>query len=348
MPAFLSVAEHLVPGSENSKKRGKLLESFARDDVLNKTGLSGFVNLLIRDLITNSKEKITRSNYSKASNTVREATAEIGHLQEETYGKLSKQLDAEMQNAHQLLDMALSSLKSRLENQGEEAVEAFKNRARRQVYSKIDNDISNDSFKIELERCLIQQHAELEKELPSLLKRELDIFKYEIEDIVERFKQYAKDILDTYSRLQQHKFDGKFDVNIDIDSGVKLTSLLATLAGGALLFWNPAGWLVLAPALAGLVFAFYKAVRSFFSTSYKMSQQRQSADENLSKVANRINATISNGLESVFPELEEKVEHLKEMLHEPVRQASYTNKILKEASQKLRQLSVNIETTGEI
>nr|WP_317400140.1 hypothetical protein [Plesiomonas shigelloides] len=348
MPAFLSVAEHLVPGSENSKKRGKLLESFARDDVLNKTGLSGFVNLLIRDLITNSKEKITRSNYSKASNTVREATAEISHLQEETYGKLSKQLDAEMQNAHQLLDMALSSLKSRLENQGEEAVEAFKNRARRQVYSKIDNDISNDSFKIELERCLIQQHAELEKELPSLLKRELDIFKYEIEDIVERFQQYAKDILDTYSRLQQHKFDGKFDVNIDIDSGVKLTSLLATLAGGALLFWNPAGWLVLAPALAGLVFAFYKAVRSFFSTSYKMSQQRQSADENLSKVANRINATISNGLESVFPELEEKVENLKEMLHEPVRQASYTNKILKEASQKLRQLSVNIETTGEI
>lgn len=348
MPAFLSVAEHLVPGSENSKKRGKLLESFARDDVLNKTGLSGFVNLLIRDLITNSKEKITRSNYSKASNTVREATAEISHLQEETYGKLSKQLDAEMQNAHQLLDMALSSLKSRLENQGEEAVEAFKNRARRQVYSKIDNDISNDSFKIELERCLIQQHAELEKELPSLLKRELDIFKYEIEDIVERFQQYAKDILDTYSRLQQHKFDGKFDVNIDIDSGVKLTSLLATLAGGALLFWNPAGWLVLAPALAGLVFAFYKAVRSFFSASYKMSQQRQSADENLSKVANRINATISNGLESVFPELEEKVENLKEMLHEPVRQASYTNKILKEASQKLRQLSVNIETTGEI
>ncbi|MDT1010466.1 hypothetical protein RMN64_03270 [Plesiomonas shigelloides] len=348
MPAFLSVAEHLVPGSENSKKRGKLLESFARDDVLNKTGLSGFVNLLIRDLITNSKEKITRSNYSKASNTVREATAEISHLQEETYGKLSNQLNAEMQNAHQLLDMALSSLKSRLENQGEEAVEAFKNRARRQVYSKIDNDISNDSFKIELERCLIQQHAELEKELPSLLKRELDIFKYEIEDIVERFQQYAKDILDTYSRLQQHKFDGKFDVNIDIDSGVKLTSLLATLAGGALLFWNPAGWLVLAPALAGLVFAFYKAVRSFFSTSYKMSQQRQSADENLSKVANRINATISNGLESVFPELEEKVENLKEMLHEPVRQASYTNKILKEASQKLRQLSVNIETTGEI
>lgn len=348
LPAFLSVAEHLVPGSENSKKRDKLLENFARDEALNKTGLSGFVNLLVRELITNSKEKITRSNYSKASNTVREATTEITRLQEETYGKLSKQLDAEMQNAHQLLDMALASLKSRLANQGEEAVETFKNRARRQVYSKIDNDISNDSFKTELERCLTQQHAELEKELPSILQRELNIFKDETEDIIERFQQYAKDILDTYSRLQQHKFDGKFDVNIDIDSGIKLTSLLATLAGGALLFWNPAGWLVLAPALAGLAFAFYKAVRSFFSTSYKMSQQRQSADENLSKVANRINATINNGLESVFPELEEKVENLKEMLHEPVRQASHTNKILKEASQKLRQLSVNIETTGAI
>lgn len=346
LPAFLSVAEYLVPGSENIKKRNKLLENFTTAELLDKTGMSDFLDLLTHKLVINSKEKITRSNLSKASQTVKEATAEITRLQEETYGKLSKQLDEEMQNAHQLLDMALASLKSRLANQGEEAVEKFKSCARRRVYKEIDKDISNDRFKSELENALTLQHAELEKELPTHLRRELEIFKDETEEIIKRFQQYAKEILATYSRLQQHKFDSKFDIKIDIDSGIKLTSLLATLAGGALLLWNPAGWLVLAPALAGLVFAFYKAVRSFFSSSYKMSQQRQSADENLNNVARKINNSICDGLQSAFPELEEKVEQLKAMLQEPVLQASHTNKILKDASQKLHKLSVGIDTLG--
>ncbi|ADM40882.1 hypothetical protein ACW6AV_001694 [Edwardsiella piscicida] len=346
MPAFLSVAEHLVPGSENFKKRGKLLEKFEREEVLDKTRLRDFLSLLTQTLVANSKEKITRSNVNKARKTVEETTGEITRLQKETYSKLSKQLEEEMLNAHQLLDMSLTALKSRLANQSEEAVDKFKSCARKHVYAEIDGDISNDRFKSELEDCITRQHAELEKELPDILKRELNIFKDETEEVVRRFQRYAKEILTTYSKLQHHKFDGQFDVKIDIDSGIKLTSLLATLAGGALLFWNPAGWIVLAPALAGLVFAFYKAVRSFFSSSYKMSQQRQSADENLSKVARKIKSSISEGLESAFTELEEKLEQLKAMLKEPVRQASHTNSILKSASQRLHQLSVSIETSG--
>ncbi|QUG74694.1 hypothetical protein GKQ23_06645 [Erwinia sp. E602] len=346
MPAFLSVAEHLVPGSDNLKKRSKLLENLDQQQVLDKTGINGFMTLLTEKLVANSKEKILRSNVNKARNTLEEATAEILHLQKETYGKLSKQLEEEMKNAHQLLDISLASLKSRLANQGEDAVEKFKNSARKRVYAEIDDDISNDQFKSSLENCLTRQHKELEKELPGLLKRELDLFKEETEEIVHRFQQYAKDILATYSKLQQQKFDGKFEVKIDIDSGIKLTSVLATLAGGALMLWNPVGWIVLGPALAGMVFAFYKAVRSFFSSGYKMSQQRQSADENLNKVAGQINASISDGLENAFPELEEKVNQLKTMLQEPVRQAAQTNKILQDAGQKLRQLSLSIESPG--
>jgi septal ring factor EnvC (AmiA/AmiB activator) len=77
-----------------------------------------------------------------------------------------------------------------------------------------------------------------------------------------------------------------------------------------------------------------------------MSQQRQSADENLNKVARSINESISEGLTSAFHELEEKVEQLKAMLREPVRQASHTNEILKDASQKLQQLSESIGISG--
>ncbi|MBW3798537.1 hypothetical protein GPK29_21115 [Aeromonas hydrophila] len=347
MPAFLSVAEHLVPGSENAKKRVKLLEKLESETILEKTGLTGFLSLLTQRLVSDSKAKIARSNFNKARTTVEDVTAELSTLQKESYGKLAKQLQNDTVSAHQLLDIALASLKTRLINQAEEAVDAFRSRARKQVYSEIEDDISNDRFKDELETTIRQQHATLEKTLPGIFKAELDTFKEETEEIVQRFQKYAQDILATYSKLQQQKFDNQFELKINIDNGVKLTSLVATLAGGALLLWNPAGWLILAPALAGMVFAAYKAVRSFFSSSYKISQQKQSADDNLNKIARNMKSAIEDGIDNVFPELEEKVTQLKTMLEEPTRQAAEINKILINATTNLRHLSHSLAAAGE-
>ncbi|WP_367168910.1 hypothetical protein NMD29_20545 [Escherichia coli] len=347
MPAFLSVAEHLVPGSENAKKRAKLLEKFEPEELLEKTGLKGFLTLLTKQLVSDSKAKITRSNFNKARTTVEDVTSELSYLQKESYGKLAKQLQNDTANAHRLLDIALASLKSRLINQGEDAVDAFHSRARKQIYSEIEDDISNDRFKDELETAIRQQHTVLEKSLPDIFKNELDTFKDEIEEIVQRFQKYAQDILATYSKIQQQKFDNQFELKINIDNGLKLTSLVATLAGGALLLWNPAGWLILAPALAGMVFAVYKAVRSFFSSSYKIAQQKQSADDNLNKIARNMKSAIEEGIDNVFPELEEKVVQLKSMLEEPTRQAAQINKILINATTNLRHLSHSLAASGE-
>ena len=347
MPAFLSVADHLVPGSENAKKRTKLLEKLNSEEVLEKTGLKGFLSLLTQQLVSDSKAKITRSNFNKARATVEDVTSELSYLQKESYGKLAKQLHNDTINAHQLLDISLKSLKTRLINQGEDAVDAFKSRARKQIYSEIEDDISNDRFKDELKSAIEQQHATLSDTLPGIFRNELDKFKGETEEIVERFQEHAKDILATYSKLQERKFDNQFELKIDIDNGLKLTSLLATLAGGALLWWNPAGWLILGPALAGMVFAVYKAVRSFFSSSYKISQQKQSSDDNLNKIARNMKSSIEEGIEKVFPELEEKVVQLKSMLEEPARQAKQINTILTSATQNLRHLSLSLETAGD-
>jgi len=347
MPAFLSVADHLVPGSENAKKRTKLLEKLNSEEVLEKTGLKGFLSLLTQQLVSDSKAKITRSNFNKARATVEDVTSELSYLQKESYGKLAKQLHNDTINAQQLLDISLKSLKTRLINQGEDAVDAFKSRARKQIYSEIEDDISNDRFKDELKSAIEQQHATLSDTLPGIFRNELDKFKGETEEIVERFQEHAKDILATYSKLQERKFDNQFELKIDIDNGLKLTSLLATLAGGALLWWNPAGWLILGPALAGMVFAVYKAVRSFFSSSYKISQQKQSSDDNLNKIARNMKSSIEEGIEKVFPELEEKVVQLKSMLEEPARQAKQINTILTSATQNLRHLSLSLETAGD-
>lgn len=82
------------------------------------------------------------------------------------------------------------------------------------------------------------------------------------------------------------------------------------------------------------------------SSSYKMSQQKQSADKNLSNVAAHMNDAIVDGIQKAFPELQEKIAEIKDMLEEPVKQVSGINKILIQAAAGLRLLSTGIDFSG--
>jgi len=315
MPAFLSLAEHLVPGGPNAKSRDKFLKAFTPEELLEKTGVSALARVLTQQLVADSKSKIARSNIQKTRVVLDDIAAQVSVLQSDTYAKLVWQLN---EDKH----------------------------ARERIYKVIDGDISNDRFKSELEAMISLEHASLEKSLPGILKAELERFQSEISDIVAQFQQHARGILNTFSRLQTHKFSSNIPLTIDIDNGINVTGLLATLAGGALLFWNPAGWLVLGPALANLAFAAYKALRSMISSSYKMSQQKQSADKNLSNVAAHMNDAIVDGIQKAFPELQEKIAEIKDMLEEPVKQVSGINEILIQAAAGLRLLSTGIDFSG--
>lgn len=79
-----------------------------------------------------------------------------------------------------------------------------------------------------------------------------------------------------------------------MDNGINVIGLLSTLGGAAALVWasflasNPVGWTAAAVLGAvGLVFSFYKAVRSFFSSDYKKEQQRKVTEDNLDKRCSR-------------------------------------------------------------
>ncbi|MCY1697272.1 hypothetical protein OVA10_04130 [Lelliottia sp. SL45] len=346
MPAFLSVAEHLLPGSENAKKRDKLLEKLDRDTILEKTGLKGFLSLLTRQLVSDSKAKITRSNFNKARTTLDNVTSGLSEAQH-NFDRVVNELQKNTCNVNKTLDNALASLKIRLHNQSEDVINFFSKSVREGVYEKINGDISNEGFKNELEILIKDCLCKTENNLRDTFKTEFEKFNDEMGDIVERFQKYSLDIVQSYSKLQGYKINRQFDLNVDIDNGVRVTSLIATLTGGALLFWNPAGWIVLAPALAGMVFSFYKAVRGFFSSDYKKSQQRKSADDNIKKVANNIKEMIEGIIHKVFPEFEEKINEIKKNLEEPFHQASDDNHILINAIASLQHLSLVIDASGD-
>ncbi|MEG2568796.1 MAG: dynamin family protein, partial [Acinetobacter sp.] len=174
MPGFLSVAEHLVPGGSHIKSRDKFLKSFTREQLLEKTGVAELARVLTQQLVTDSKEKITRSNTQKTRIVLDDIAAQVTTLQQDTYAGLASQFSDKKDSAHKQLDLALKSLYQRLIDRADEGISQFRNQAREQVYQAIDGDISTDRFKSELESAISREHGKLEKSLPEALKKELE------------------------------------------------------------------------------------------------------------------------------------------------------------------------------
>jgi GTP-binding protein EngB required for normal cell division len=103
---------------------------------------------------------------------------------------------------------------------------------------------------------------------------------------------------------------------------------------------------VLALSLSTILVSIGKAVISFFSSSYKMSQQRQSADKNLEEITDQMRIEMHKSLNDAFPILATKVDEIKLALEEPVKQVREILTTLEQSRQKLTTLSKTIEAEG--
>ncbi|QQK73245.1 P-loop NTPase family protein [Pectobacterium versatile] len=342
-PAFLAVADNVLPDSKNASDREKFLQKHATDTLLDKSGMKDFVSLLTVRLLADSRKKIQQSNFNKASIALKNAADDVLSIQREVFQPLSETLRNGLEATSDQMDNALAALNARLISQGNLAIETFKNKARKAIYSRIDDDISNDVFKSELETCIKQQLNTLEQLMPEKVQNELATFQKDIQEIIDNNQQRVKELQEIYSRAQSGKLRVDFTLNIDIDSGVKWGGLLATLTGGAALFWNPGGWVMLTAAIAGIVISIAKSVWGFFDSDYKKEQQRKSASKNLSTIADYINDNVRNSLNSAMPELEAKMQELKKMLEMQVNQIAETNQMLNQGSAALRKLSTSLD-----
>lgn len=339
MPAFFAAAEHLVPGSDNAEKRNKFLLEMNPQELLQKTNMQQFVELLTRRLLHECKEKIKRSNFNKANNLLKTAINHVGGIQNTLFLPLEAQLQKEMESSCKQMDYALAALESRLAGEGNRAITTFKTSARKQIYKRIESNISNDEFKYELRNCIEEHHASLEKRLPDIIKNELDKFQSEIKEIADKYQQYAKELLEIYSKTSDAQMDTEFDLQFTMKSGLKIAGLISAIVGGVVSLWTPVGWFLLAVGLASLIFNVFKSIRSLLSSDYKMQQQRESSDKNLNSVASDMEESLRKSLEKPIEELKETVQKIKQGMKELVMQVAEINRILSSSAEDLRVLS---------
>jgi GTPase Era involved in 16S rRNA processing len=348
LPAFLASTDHFSPGSQNAKRRSKVLEDFGADELLEKSRLRLFLDLLGRQLIHNGKAKIIRANFKKANDALNHTTQTLSGVQQ-TLKALSEKLSQEEQSAKSQLTSSFGALKKRLESCGETLIDNFASKVRNDIYARIDKDISNDTFKSALTEQLETQQRQLSKKLPVAVHVEVDKFQKAAVDILSRFEKHAQELTSSYGKLGSMRFNQPFNLNIKIDNGINVAGLLASLVGiAAAPFTGGASlWLVGASVLTALV-SIGKAVWSALSKDYKMSQQRRALDTNLRSATEQLRGMLRESLDSALSEMQKTIDQLDLALEAPAKQAANQVSSLSRSTIRLKTLSRQIELAGNL
>ncbi|MDQ7074870.1 MAG: hypothetical protein Q9O24_06890 [Gammaproteobacteria bacterium] len=340
---FLAVADCLVPGRENSKRKEKFMAKHDEQYLLSYSGMTDFKRMLSEKFVRNFKIKIKRANVNKANEVLKVASSSIEHLRQDRFIPLYEKLLQEADAANYQLDEELNTLKSDLRALSGSYVDGFRSNVRNTMYKKISKDIDNDDFKYELEIAISHAQQEFDEKFPIAIKSKIESFGENIQNIVKRFQQHADEILKLYSSFDPSGFSKGFSLDVNIDNGVNVMALVGTVIGVVGLVFTPVGWAAIAIGVVGLVFSFYKSVRSFFSSNYKMSQQRKSTDDNICVVAEEIECTVDRNIEDAVPNIESQLEVLKEVLKTPVDNTKAINDVLGESIGNLHKISNEIE-----
>ncbi len=334
-PAFLAAANCLIPGSKENQSKIKFLNKYSEDMILQTSQFKDFIHLLPKDVIANWEEKIVFSNYNKAIVTINKAIEQIELLQALKFKPLEKTISNSVKDSQKQLDNGLETLRVRLDGVAADVIQEFESVVREKIYNEIDDDISNDSFESNLRDIMKKQQEMLQTNFSNRAEYEFELFQQAITNTIKRAKEHMNSLLHTVEYIPELK---EFNLKIDIDNGLSTWGIISTVGGAIILILSGVTGVGLVLGAIGLLASAWSSIRSFFSSSYKMEQQRKSADENIRKVSREIEAVIGEQISKLYPELEKKVCEINLQLNKPVYVVKKINQNLtstKEAFQKI-------------
>ncbi|MEY4978995.1 MAG: hypothetical protein RLZZ352_1265 [Pseudomonadota bacterium] len=345
LPAFLASTDHFAPNSQNAIRRTKMLADFSTEELLEKTSIRAFLYLLNK-LLDGSENKITQANFHKAKDALSQTVMALEELKDK-FNKLWEDLRIDGHSAQAQLKGSFNSLKKRLESASESEIDCFASNVRNSIYQYIDTGISNDEFKQAFRNTIDSQQKELSDRLPHVITKEIERFQKEAEDILARFEAQARELTGIYTRLSNTKVNSKFDLKINIDSGIKVGGLLAGIAGAiAAALFPPSALILIVPSIVSLVISTYKSVKGFLSSDYKKSQQREATDSNLRDATSELRNLLRNNLNTSLLDMEKKIDTIENALESPINQTASLIQILVLSINQLTNLSQQIDSTG--
>ena len=338
-PAFLAMANCLLPGSVDIRRKKNFLKQFSAEEILTMSGVNEFIRKISFEIIGNWKQKILISNYNKATVTLDKAIVQIEQIQKEKFEPLAIHMEKAIKDAKNIMDNGFDGLEIQLDDVEQDVVANFKSRVRKEIYEQIEEDISNDYFKSRLKSIIENKKAILEKELTVGWTQKISEYRNDLDNNINRTLKNLGILVNNASHTPKL---GKYDLNISVGSTLQSKYLIGIVVSGVGLIMATGGVAIVIAAIS-LIWNFAKAVMGFFSSSYKMKQQRKSADENIRRVADNIENQVEKSKEIQCKNIGESLVKLKEELDKPLKVVIEINNCLENAKQDLYNLRNSLE-----
>lgn len=323
LPAFYATSECLIPTSTHKKNQMKFLKSVEAKDILRKSNFSSFARFISLDICRNFKEKINSANRKKIR-TIIEIGVQLLDQMTGTFTEADKNLDCQFKASTREIDNLEDSIKRRMASCTRDSLDKIKSTLRQSIYNRIESGLNNDKFKSVMEDYIKSMQSKLVEDIQQGIHGELENYESDLKEVVTRFQKNTEEIIEF--NINRHFGDSpeKINLEFEITNGINTVGLLTSLGGASMLVWasffasNPIG-LSIAVALGAvtLIFSFYKSVVGFFSSSFKMEQQRKSTNKNIDLVFNNIEKAINRKTSEIMQEISDKTKSLKIKLGTP-------------------------------
>lgn len=344
LAGFYAVANCLVPLGEKIRNQLKFLNNSDREELKEKSGLHSFQNHLTQKVIGDVPYKIKASNFNKANYVLKQTVETLTNIHI-GFSDLKLNIDKQVALTKQEIDSDYLDLVQSLQTMINKNIQDFERRTRQEVYKQIESDISNDDFKRILKLKIDANLTSVSNDLVAGFKKETLQFDENLKQKIQKLSSRLASIQNNFKALGIAGLESNVSLKFDINNGINKLGLLGVGIGvGAAMWWNPVGWGAIALTAAGLLFSFAKAIWSFFDSDFKKSEQKKSADKNLSNIVKELKKVAKENLSSVEEKIEPSLLDLKKKLNDPSDQITGLVEDIHQSIKMFNTLSNNINS----
>jgi len=342
-PAFLALADYLAPQANMVRAREKFLAESGAATWIEKSGFGEFVGWLKHNMISNCNARIRKANVNKITHVIQTAVKTLTQFQQETVSRQEQEIREEWTAADRQLQETDNGLGASLTVITDDAIKTFESNVRNTMYGRIDDGLDNNAVESAMKDVIQIAQKSLQTELKENMKKQSQRFQKNIMDVLKGFTRRVNEFQEALHAAANVEFSGAFNLNMEFASGVNQAALWSTLAGGVTIgvanFWNPVGWVVLSISAVTLLFGLWKAFRGFISDKYKKAQQRKSVDDNLQKIIEKMQETMTEKCIETGAIAKNKISELAVEVKKSVEQIAGINSALIRINANLTNLS---------
>ena len=351
LPAFLSLSECLVPGTDRYKQKNKFFEKYSKADILTFSNINS-VKIKLEDIARNFPNKIRRANCYKAFCVLTDVREYIKDLFDKKIEPEYEQLNEYIDNTNKQIDDSVRKLKHDLKNNAYECIYNFRENVAKKTYDYIDSDVNNKEFASRFKTYLEEGQNALIKNLEYSIKNDIDKFTNDIKKIISGLQERVNEFVALNKEKHIEGFD-TFDLDIDIKLNIDIAGIAGTLVSLAAAIWAALSFLATGGIFAiigavlgilGSLVAFGKKIYAFMNHRYRMSQQKRTVDDNLSKVESGVQENIDNYIKrTITPEVEKNIEKIKIDIRLPIEKMQKIKLIITDVGNNLSKIEASFE-----